>query len=515
MRIRRFGLLAILLVAGAVTTSALAQASPSGTLVVALDATPANLDQMSNTTLEVVFPAGHIYETLFAFDTSFRPQPGLVESYEVDETGSTWTFTLRQGVLFHNGDTMTVDDVEASYNRWRTTSQIARQWDDVIFERIDDNTFRLVSLTARGNMLFDLAQTSQALVISPAEVIEGVAANELTEYIGTGPFMFDSMVPDQYVRVRAFPDYVSRDEPSSGRAGGKEALVEMVEFRIIKDVPTRVAALRAGEIDVVPAGISGSDRPTLEADPDITVQIVRGFQKWGPIFNGARPLGGNQVLRQAVAAVLDHEELALAMVGDPDLFEIHPGLPIADSFFSSDVAADSFDQRDPDKARRLLEEAGYNGEELVIISTKSNVLQDKMATVMEAQLEEIGMNVRIDWYDGATIRQVRTQPDQWDIIPAGWGTTFDPAIYGQAFTCESGSWTGHCYPELDEIFERAAEAFDPGDRKEIYEELQRAMLEEFVPQILLADFHALRAYRSNLSGVQDYKDFIAWNVSKE
>lgn len=509
--IRRF--LASAVAAAALTAGA--AFAQSVTLVVALDATPASLDQMSNTTLEVTFPASHVFEQLFDFDLSGRPQPGLVESYEVDDTGRTWTFQLRQGVLFHNGEEMTVDDVEASYDRWRVASQVARQWDDVIFERVDDYAFRLVSLTSRGNMLFDLTQSSQALIIMPADIARAAAPNELTEYVGTGPFMFDAMVPDEYVRVVRFPDYVARSEPRNGRSGAKEALVDAVEFRIIKDIPTRVAALRAGEIDVVAQGIPGADRAVLDGDPDVTVQVVRGFQKWGPIFNGQRPLGGNQLLRQAVAAALDHEEIALAMTGDPELFTIHPGLPVATSLFSSDVAADAFDVRDQATARELLAASGYDGEELVIISTRSNVFQDRMATLMQAQLQDIGMNVRIDWYDGATIRQVRTQPDQWDIIPGGWGTTTDPAIYAQAFTCESGSWTGHCYPELDEIFERAAAAFDPEVRRQIYEELHVAMIETYVPQILLADFHALRAYRSNVSGVQEYIDFFAWGVSKD
>lgn len=507
-------LLASLLVVSAVATAAFAQSTPEDTLVVALDATPANLDQMSNTTLEVIFPAGHVFEGLFAFDASFRPVPMLVESHEVDDEGRTWTFKLREGVLFHNGDEMTIDDVEASYNRWREASQIARQWNDVTFERIDDYTFRLSSETPRGNMLFDLAQTSQALVIMPAEVVEGVAPNELTEYIGTGPFMFDSMVPDQRVTLAAFDDYVSRDEPPSGRAGGKEALVDFLEFRIIKDVPTRIAALRAGEVDVVPNSIPGADRATLESDPNLEVQVVEGFQKWGPIFNASRTWGGDQLFRQAVTQALDFEELSLAMVGDPELFDVNPALVPLGTVFYTDAGVDQVLEQDQEEARRLLEEAGYDGEEIVIISTKANILQDKMATVMEAQLEAVGVNVRVDWYDGATIRQIRTQPDMWDIIPGGWGTTFDPAIYAQAFTCASGSWTNFCNEELDAIFERAAAAFAVDERKQIYEELQLALL-DLAPQMLLGDFHTLRAYRSNVTGVQPYLDFIGWNVDKE
>jgi ABC-type transport system substrate-binding protein len=89
-----------------------------------------------------------------------------------------------------------------------------------------------------------------------------------------------------------------------------------------------------------------------------------------------------------------------------------------------------------------------------------------------------------------------------------------PFFFAQAFTCASGSWTGHCHPELDTIFARAASAFDPEARRQIYEELHVAMIETYVPQILLADFHALRAYRSNIGDVQEYIDFYAWGVRK-
>ena len=192
--------------------------------------------------------------------------------------------------------------------------------------------------------------------------------------------------------------------------------------------------------------------------------MIPGNQKWGPIFNFASPVFNNRLNRQAVAAAMDHEELALAMVGDPDLFDIHPGLAFRGGFFFNEAGADLFDYRDQDRARELLAESGYNGEEIVIISTKANIFQDRMATVLQAQLQDVGMNVRIDWYDGATIRQVRTQPDQWDIIPGGWGTTFNPGIYAQAFLCTSGAWSGFCDEDLDEIFIRAAATIDLDER---------------------------------------------------
>jgi peptide/nickel transport system substrate-binding protein len=511
IRIALTSLVAVTIVAGA---AALAQGSR---LVVSLDATPPHLDVMSNTTIEVTDPGHHVFENLFNYDASFRPQPMLAESFEVDDAGSVWTITIREGVRFHDGSIMTMADVQASFDRWVQVSNLGRAYADAEFQVVDDTTFRLVLASPRADLLDSLSDTSQAWVIIPAEIAEAAGADPLSDpsqWVGTGPFRFERIVPDEAVVLHRFDDYAAREGEPSGHGGRKEALVEVLEFRIITDVPTRTAALRSGEIDVIPSGVSGSDKPTLENDPNIEVQIIPGFQKWGPMFNGVSPIFDDPTMRRAVAASLDMEELALAMVGDPDLFDINPSLGFRGSLFYNEAGSDSWNLADPDRARELLDEAGYAGEEIVIISTQANVFQDRMATVMQAQMEDAGMNVRIDWYDGATIRQVRTQPDDWDIIPGGWGTTFNPAIYGQAFTCPSGSWTGICHPELDELFTRASQIVDLEERATVFEELQRLINEVYVPQAFIGDFMALRAYRADLDGVRPFKDFRAWGVSR-
>jgi peptide/nickel transport system substrate-binding protein len=485
-------------------------------LVVALDATPPHLDVMSNTTIEVTEPGHHIYENLFNYDASFRPQPMLAEGFEVDAEGSVWTFTIRQGVPFHDGSTMTMDDVQASFERWTQVSNLGRRLASAEFEVVDDRTFRLHLEEPRADLLDSLSDTSQAWVILPASVARAAGTDPLSDpsqWIGTGPYRFDRMVPDQFVLLRRFDDYAARDGEPSGHGGRKVAHFAELEFRIITDVPTRTAALRSGELDVIASGIAGADKPTLEADASIAVQVIPGFQKWGPMFNGRSPIFAEPAMRRAVAASLDMEELALAMVGDPDLFDINPSLGFRGSLFYSDEAAESWNLADPDLARQLAADAGYAGEEIVIISTRANVFQDRMATVMQAQMQDAGMNVRIDWYDGATIRQIRTQPDDWDIIPGGWGTTFNPSIFAQAFTCPSGSWTGICHPELDELFARASRTVDLEERAGVFRELQRVFTEVYVPQAFVGDFMALRAHRADLQGVRPFKDFRAWGVS--
>ncbi len=497
------------------TPPAPVQAAPArgSKLTVALDATPPHLDIMSVTFAEVSFPARHVFEQLFAYGRDFTPKPELAEGYTISPDGRVWTIRLRRGVKFHNGKEMTADDVMASIDRWRRVSSVGRSWTDVRHEKVDAYTIRLTASEPRGTIPNDLAGFTVALVILPKEVVESAPANELKQYIGTGPFMFDAMVPDQYVRLKAFPGYVSRDEPADGMRGGKRALVETLEFRIIKEPATRLAALQSGEVDIIPS-VLGSDRRTVSGDQNITLTLLKPFQWFGYSFNFSRPLGGNLKIRQAIQAGIDHDEIGLAVAGDRDLYRLDPALSAPESFFYSDVGKELFNQKDKAKARRLLAEAGYRGETIVIIATKAAVWSDRMATVLQKQLEEIGMKVQIDWYDGATLRQVRTVRDRWDITVAGWSTVTDPNVYKENWHSRSGSWGWYDIPELDIMMDAATRAVDLNARKRIYADMQRVFVDQ-IPMLKVFDLFGLRASRKSVKNLSPYKELVLWNASVE
>jgi peptide/nickel transport system substrate-binding protein len=456
-------------------------------------------------------PAHHIYETLFAWGADFAPKPMLAESYAISPDRKTWTIRLRRGVKFHNGKEMTADDVVASIDRWRKVSSIGRGWTDVKHEKADPYTIRLSSDQPRGVILSDFASTSVSLVIMPKEVADGAPANELKQYVGTGPFQFDALVPDQVVRLKAFRNYVSRSDPPDGMRGAKRAMVETLEFRIIKEPATRVAALQSGEVHIVPS-VQASDRRTLRNDSNITLTLLNPYQWWGFGFNFTRALAGNLKIRQAIQAGIDHAELALASAGEQDLYRLDPALSVVGTFYYSDVGKELFNQKDRAKARRLLQEAGYNNEPIVIVSTKANIIQDRMATVLHKQLEEMGMRVQTDWYDGATLRQVRTQRDRWDIIPVGWGTVFDPNVYSQNWHSRSGSWGWYNNREMDLAMDSAARSVDLNVRKRHYANMQRIFVND-IPMLKVFDLFSLRAARRSVQNVSPFKDLVVWNAT--
>jgi len=284
-----------------------------------------------------------------------------------------------------------------------------------------------------------------------------------------------------------------------------------LEFRIVKDPAARLAALRAGEIDIVDS-VPGEARSTLAADPNIRVIVVKPYQMRSYLFNFTRPFGANVKFRQAVQAGIDLQQIALAAMGDPTLFRLDPGLAAVESFYHSDAGKELYNQHNAARAKQLLAESGYKGEPIVIISTHDNVPIDRMAAVLNQQLNALGVNTQLNYYDFATLRQVRTQKDKWDILPVGWTGVTDPSIYRSAWYSTSGAFGWTNIPQLDPLMDAAAQATDVNFRKQIYTQMQRVEY-EYIAEIKAFDALGLRAVRTRVKNLSPYIRITVWNAS--
>lgn len=193
-------------------------------LIVAYPSQPPSLDTHTNTTTATSNIGKNIFESLVAMDSQYGVQPMLADSWEVKEDGRVIEFTLREGVKFHNGETMTAKDVVASMNRWlENSSSAAETFDDASFSEIDDRTVKLEMSQPTATALVVLAYSGGELAsIMPASVIENIKNDKLTEFIGTGPFQFESWQQDQQIHLKKFKDYSSREEAADGLSGKKK-----------------------------------------------------------------------------------------------------------------------------------------------------------------------------------------------------------------------------------------------------------------------------------------------------
>ena len=214
-----------------------------------------------------------VYDTLFALDEHLEVQPQMVDSYEISDDNLTYTFTLRDGLLWHDGEPVTSEDAIASIQRWGqndSMGQLLMRFVDSM-KAVDDKTFEMQLKEPYGLVLLSLAKPSSNVpFMMPKRIAETPASEQISEYVGSGPFVFESdeWEPGNKAVFTKFEDYKPRDEPPSWAAGGKVAKVDRVEWLWIPDHQTAVNALINGEIDVIEAPPHDL-LPVIEADESI------------------------------------------------------------------------------------------------------------------------------------------------------------------------------------------------------------------------------------------------------
>ena len=240
-------ILAMLATLGAVHVSAAAEYKDE--IHIALDNEPTNLDVTVNTAtvaVQVVF--GTVFEGLVAMDDQYVPKAELAESWEISDDGTEYTWHLRRGVLFHNGQGMTADDVVASLNRWLALAGNAQSMiGDTTFVAADPYTVTLKMALPCAYVNELLAGLGQHAVIMPKSVIDSVDESGLvTEYIGTGPYKFVDWQQHQSIHITRYDDYqpYGTEGDFSGWVGYKQALTKDIYFDIVTENATLVAGMQ-------------------------------------------------------------------------------------------------------------------------------------------------------------------------------------------------------------------------------------------------------------------------------
>jgi peptide/nickel transport system substrate-binding protein len=236
--------------------SIVATASAQTTLKVVMPSDLKILDPIW-TTAYIVRDHGYmIYDTPFALDANLKVQPQMVDTWTVSDDKLTYTFTLRDGLKFHDGAPVTSEDCIASIKRWGAKDAMGQKLMQFTKEMmvVDARTFTLALKEPFGLVLESLGKPSSSVpFIMPKRIAETDPNKQITEFIGSGPFVFkkDQWRPGDKVVYEKFADYKPRSEPASGLAGGKWALVDRVEWVALPDAQSSVNALIAGEIDMM------------------------------------------------------------------------------------------------------------------------------------------------------------------------------------------------------------------------------------------------------------------------
>ena len=521
------GSLAATLMAGATMLTPLAAQAEEEKVITAVMHSGLRVLDPVITTAHITRNHGYmVYDVLTAVDENFQPQPQMAE-FTVSDDGLTYTFTLRDGLKFHDGAPVTGADVVASLTRWGKRDSGGQMIFDVTasLEATDDKTV-VWALSEPFPPLMNVISKQSAVppFIMPERVAETSADETITEYIGSGPFVFETDLyePGVSVTYTKFDDYVPRDEPARWMAGGKVVNVDKVVWTTMPDSLTAINALAAGEIDYLEQ-VQVDLLPILQSAPDVTVETrdPLGYVTIGrPNF--LHPPFDNKKVRQAALEALNQEDVLATMMGDPAYYKVCGAIfgcdtPLGDEAGSEPITSGAH----PDKAKALLEEAGYDGTPIVLMAPTDVVALVNQPVVAAQALRQAGFNVDMqpmDWQTVVNRRAQQSPPAEggWNIFFTNWMVPeiSDPLINVMVNGRGDDAWFG--WPTDDAIEALRSDfvaAASDAERKEIAVKIQEHVMDN-VNYIHLGEYIMPQARQNAIQNIIPSPVPVFWNMTK-
>ncbi len=493
-------LLVFALAAGAFAAPPAQQPQPrrGGVLRIAHIGEPPTLDWHWSSGAVVSHILNNLYESPVAMDEKFQPRPMLAEKVDLSADRLTYTFTLRKGVRFHNNKEMTSDDVKASLERWGRVNFRGR----IVFANVasltapDAGTVVMKLKEPYALLLQDIGSFQSPAAVYPKEVVdEAGATGPIRQFIGTGPYRLAERVPDRHIRLDRFDGYVSRTEAPNGNTGRKFAYLDSILFIPIPDVSVRIAGVRRGEYQFAEQ-IPSDQYDQLRSDQNL-VPYVATLPFWNAaIFNHRAGIMTNKKVRQALLAALDDEPIMRAAFGPRQFWRLDTGIMPKEHPMYTDAGKEFYNQKNPDKARQLLQEAGYNREPIRWMTTTEFPHQATSAQVVKPMLERAGFVVDLQVSDWATIVSRRVRPELWDVFSTQIAFFPDPVFQVPLQHTWPGWWSNRDGMGMMELLRRHT---NPATRLGIWKRLQRTWYED-AGSIKFGDYFEMHLHRRELRG---------------
>lgn len=457
-------------------------------LQVAIGGEPDQLDPHRTSSYFSFQVLENVYDTLVETDANLDMQPALAESWEVSDDQLTWTFTLRDGVTFHDGSDFTSEDVVYSYRRI-IDEELANAWKLASIADIQapDDTTVVITLTQPSpNLLSNLGGFKGVAIVSSENVESG---DITTAPVGTGPFSLAEYVAGDHITLGANPDYW----------GGAPA-IGGVEYRFISEPATALAALRAGEIDwtdVVPP----QQVEELEGDEELELGVAPSSDYWYLALNERREPWSDVRVRQAIAYAIDRDAILQAVsYGTATANQL--AIPEQSIWYTE---YDGY-STDLERAQELLAEAGYAGGALDLLATTDYPETITAAQIIASNLEPLGIEVSIRQMD---FSQWLDEQDagNFDMLMMGWLGNIDPDdfYYSQHHSAGTSNAQGYANPEVDSLLDAARIETDQPTRADLYAQAATIIADE-ASYIYLYNPSVVQAWSPVVSGYEVLPD---------
>lgn len=467
-------------------------------LVVAVTAEILSMDPQVNSSTPGETVKDQVFEGLVKADEFNVVHPALALSWSVSDDQLTWTFKLREGVKFHDGEDFTAKDVEATLERYLTNEGSTRAYlynniSDVVV--VDDYTVDIVTNTVQANLLNVLAYGGGGIMSSKS--LERSNDEIAVSPVGTGPFKLKEIVPGESATVERFEDY-----------WGKLPDPTEIKFITVTEASTRVNMLETGEVDFI-SGVTKEDIARFENNSKFTVHYADSNRVGQIGFNMTKTPFDNKLVRQAMNYAVDREGIVAGVLGG--MGTVAKSVLAETTYGFSDRG--NIYTYDPEKAKQLLTEAGYpDGFSATIHTCDGRYFKDK-STVMAvvSQLAEVGIDLKIEVLDWASYMDtVKTAYDNNNVVEMyffGWesGTGEASYLFNSLFTRKNWATTGwntmfYYNEEFERLNDLSYGCTDDEQRLEYYAQMQEILMED-APWIPLFVFQQVAVYRSDLKGI--------------
>jgi peptide/nickel transport system substrate-binding protein len=482
------------------------------------------------TTAYIVRNHGYlVWDTLFAMDEKLEVKPQMVDKYDVSADNLTYTFTLRDGLEWHDGKPVTSDDCIASIKRWGAKDSMGQSLLARVaeFTKVDDKTFKLKLKEPYGLVLQSLGKPSSNVpFMMPARVAATDPNTQIKaeDVIGSGPFLFklDEWKPGEKTVYVKNPKYKPRSEPASGLSGGKVVKVDRIEWRVLGDHQTSVNALLNGEVDMIESPPHDL-LPVLAKDKNIKLFIANplGLQ-YTFRFNVLHKPFDNAKIRQAVLYAFNQKDFLDATIGDPKWYKECKAMFVCGSPLETVKGWEDKLGSNFEKSKALLKEAGYDGTPVVLMQSTDLASLTNLAPVAKNLLEKGGFKVDLQAMDWQTLVSRRTKKDPtdkggWNAFLTAWvaADILNPVMAGFFNAgCDKAMFGWPCDETIQKLRDDYARETDPVKQKALAEAVQ-VRVTEYPTHIHLGQWYQPFAQRTSLEGTMAAPVTVFWNMTKK
>jgi len=465
-----------------------------------------------------------IYDTLLGINSSYQVEPQMA-SVKVSEDGLTYSFTLRDGLKWHDGNPVRPEDCIASLKRWMQNDSGGQLIHDDMAELkpTGDKTFDLVLKKPFAPTLQILAKPSSLVpFMMPEKVAETPANQPIEGFDGSGPFKVTDFQPGVKVVFEKFKDYVPAPGKSDWFAGGKVADADKVVWETMPDSQTAINALMSGEIDFYETP-SIDLLPVLQSNDDLTVKVqnTTGSQFMGRM-NFLYPPFDNKTLRQAALAALDQQDFLDAAIGNKDYYRKCGALMGCNTPYGFTDGSESITGGgDMAKAKELLKEGHYDGTPVIIMQPTDIASISSQPLVAAQLLRKAGFNVEVqpmDWQTLVIRRASKAKPSEggWNMFFTSWELPEVNTPLNNPMLNARGdkAWFGWPDdPKFEALRQDFMDATDEAAQKAAAEKIQAYAMDD-VLDIPLGEYTAPWAWSNKLSGIPTTPFPVFWGVTK-